>query len=171
MRNMLMPATVGLGIAVAACTSNQVNSLYMGPMPEDASQSQPETGRNDSPTSQPDLATVPDVLEADSSAPGKLDAHSPKDAAKDALAADHPSAPDVFMGQDASAIDGAGVDLGHASPMDAGRDLGQDAGQVIAKYVAPQPDAGPDGMPVLRYQAPMLDGSLVVPMYMAPSPT
>jgi hypothetical protein len=174
MRHMLMPATVGLGITVAACSSNPVNSKYMGPIPEDASHSQPEAGSKDSLASQRDLAFGAEVQGADSPAQGRRDAHAAQDVAVDAMAAiDVSSAPDATLDVQAAGVDGAGADanIDHPSALDAGLDLGQDAGQAIAKYVAPQPDAGPDGMPVLRYQAPMLDGSLVVPMYMAPSPT
>jgi hypothetical protein len=176
MRNMIMPATVGIGLAVAGgCTESSVSPTYAAPVYNDAA-----AGKQDVPRA-PDLA-APDS--------GKPDSANPDSPVVADVAAD--SLPDVPSPLDTSPSDAlageTGVDMRrldspidmppvkYGSPFDSGiLDSQSEAGQVIAKYIAPIPDAGVDTSgPVTRYMAVMPDASpdlSVAALYMAPRPS
>lgn len=168
MRNMIMPATVGIGLAVGACSDPK--SLYMGPMPSDAGHDV-LVNKHDA-TASPDTPPRADVL-ASGEVLGPETARDTRDA---------PSAGDLLVDTLAAADGGGGVDvlagevggdmpsdLGgmkyvapfvDASPADAPADT------AVAKYIAPMPDAGPGDLPVMKYMAQVPDPG-VVAMYMA----
>lgn len=175
MRNMIMPATVGIGLAVAGgCSESSVTPVYSAPVHEDAAAKQ-------------DVPAGPDLAKADLAGPDTARQDSPLVAD---LAADSP--PDVPGAPDAPPADAlageTGLDTRHldsqgevpwvkyGSPIDARfLDAQTEAGQVIAKYIAPIPDAGIDSSdPVVRYMAVMPDAAPdlgVAPLYMAPRPS
>jgi hypothetical protein len=193
MRNMLMPATVGLGMAVGGC-SDPV-PVYGTPPAQDAPNQIGEVAHEDTSTGNSDLADGaspgPDLVTADL----RDGPASPRDGGsidRDAsLLADSSSLP----GADGLPVDRPvyGVPLPDAPAADVGGvdataaiDSSADFGPSIAKYVAPMPDAGPelplaqpdymaqmpDSGPVLRYMAQMPDaapdlGSGI--LYMAPA--
>jgi hypothetical protein len=176
MRNMIMPATVGIGLAVGACSDPK--SLYMGPMPNDAghdaiaNEQDARTSPDVSPG--PDAVSLDDVLGQDS-----RDAPSGTDLPVDTFAAaDGAGGSDLLAGEAGgdvlpdfggmkyiapfadAAPDTAIPDVGgmkyvapfiDASPADAPVDT------AVAKYIAPMPDAGLGDMPAMRYMAQMPD--------------
>jgi hypothetical protein len=169
MQNMIMPATVGIGLAVAGgCTESSATPTYAAPVYNDAA-----AAKQDVP--------APDLAKADSAGPeapvvadGAADSApdlSPEDAAPtDAVAGE--------TGLDTGRLDGQGDVpwVKYGSPFDGGMlDSQTEAGQVIAKYIAPIPDAAVDSTgPVTRYMATMPDASpdrSQAALYMAPSPT
>lgn len=179
MRNMLMPATLGIGLAVGGCS--QSNALKDSPdSAHDTSAT--DTAKESLPIPlymvlSPDSNfPVPDGLGPN---PEKTDAIadlangslpeatpvygsdvSPLDLRK-ADAADV-SVPDVAPAPDeAVALDGAGID--GSMPTDAGPDLGG----IITKYIAPIPDAGPDGGVAPGPDAAKDTGG-ITPLYIAP---
>ena len=169
MRNMIMPATVGIGLAAGGCHISS-SAVYEAPWPpEDASTSKS------------------DVLGADSTTPGSDVAMSGSDVAGSGadLAASSPEAQKVDAVADVSrvpvdasdarastdlvvAVDGAGLDVGRADATPAG-DAATDLGSTVTKYLAPQPDAAPEvGRIAPDYIAQIPDASSVAPVYMAP---
>ncbi len=177
MRNMIMPATVGIGLAVAGgCTQSDSTPVYSAPMDAlsgpDAVYSAPllqdaSDTKQDAPTV-PDLAKLDAPKVADTAADVGRDVASPEDApTTDALAGE--------TGADTRRYDAQGEVpwVKYGSPFDAGiLDAQTEAGQIIAKYIAPIPDAGIDATdPVVRYMASMPDAARdlsVMPLYMAP---
>jgi len=171
MRHMLMPATVGIGLAVGGCSDPR--SLYMGPMPSDAG--------TDAVVANHDIAAdgrdgLVDFLPPDLAQPD-LDAQLLADLSPDKSPAD--SAIPLDGATVADAVSEAGYtdsvpDLGgmkyiapflDAAPADAPVD------SAIAKYVAPMPDASVGDMPAMRYLAQMPDAGLAgTPLYMAQPP-
>lgn len=170
MQNMIMPATVGIGLAVAGgCTESSATPTYSAPTYEDAAAAKqdvpatPDVARAD--LAGPEAPVVTDV--AAESAPDA----PPQDAAPtDAVAGE--------TGLDTRRLDGQGDVpwVKYGSPFDGGMlDSQTEAGQVIAKYIAPIPDAAVDSTgPVTRYMATMPDASpdrSVAALYMAPRPS
>jgi len=174
MRNMIMPATVGIGLAVGGCIRS--GALYEAQVPEDAS---PAHAGFPGPDLQPFQASDSQVPGLDQAAPGpdlaavepdgQILADSPLDLARDLLSDPVPvygdgfgvdlrkldaaesSAPDVAASPDeAVALDGAGIDLG------------KDLGTITTKYIAPQPDAAADsGTAVAMYTAQLPDAGAI----------
>jgi hypothetical protein len=147
MRNMIVPATIGIGIAAGACGSNEPVSKYMGPIPSDAAQRDvaQDVAKDEGPMPSPDGPMAPPEVLYGAAWPveaGTLD----------------------LGGVDVAAVDLAGhVDFGPAT------DSGLDSGSIIAKYIAPMLDAASDGMPVVRYGTPSFDAGGAQPLYMAPT--
>ena len=185
MRNMIMPATVGIGLAVGGCAkegSLQSNSsdaardvtavpVYSVVFPDSGPEVQPDGPGPDGPAPGHDLA-VADTPEV------QANADVAADLARDVVAA-------VDQG---SGIDVSGSDVGKRD-VAVGVDSGNDLGVIVTKYIAPipdaavdqgsiapmytavMPDAAPDsGLPV-RYAAVMPDAgadSGLAVLYMAP---
>jgi len=161
MRNMIMPAAVGIGLSAGACKTE--GSLYMGPIPSDAAMVKsdvnredvsvlgPEVSAADVPPNGQDVAAPVDQAVAFDLAPGP-------DAVDSGLA---DAAADVFApldGQPDLRYPEAGMKYMGPTPLDAAAsEAGGEAGIIIAKYVAPMPDAARDGMLVVRYMAQMPD--------------
>jgi hypothetical protein len=187
MRNMIMPATVGISLAVGGCSDPK--SLYMGPMPNDAGHDvlvakHDAMASPDSPSSA-DVLPSGDVLGPDT-ARDTRDAASGSDLVVDTLAAadggggilagevgaDVPPelggmkyiAPFADAAPDATALDLGGMKyvapFVDASPADAPADT------AVAKYIAPMPDAGLGDLPAMKYMAQVPNPG-VVAMYMA----
>lgn len=184
MRNMIMPATVGIGLAVGGCAKEGVSAADSA-APADTTVASHDTQaqpRFDVPADLPNGPEAPADMLAD------VAAH---DTAPD-TSVGKPDAPgdtrDVAPGDQAVAIDGgsdtAGIDVGgmkYVAPLpDAGPELGG------MKYIAPFFDAavdatdgkseqdtasGADAM-VVRYAVviPREDALIAVPLYMAPPP-
>jgi hypothetical protein len=169
MRNMIMPATVGIGLAVAGGCSESA-AVYSAPTYNDAAAAKQDVPRAPD-LAGPDSAGPDSPVVADVAADSLPDAPSPQDTSPaDALAGET----GVDMRRLDSPIDMPPVKYG--SPFDGGIiDSQSEAGQVIAKYIAPIPDAGVDTSgPVTRYMAVMPDASpdlSVVARYMAPLPS
>ena len=172
MRNMIMPATVGIGLAVAGgCESAAVYSAPFEPVEH-----------KDAATLKQDVALGPDSPGPDSVVVADVAVES---------APDSPTPADVLP-PDALATE-TGLDTGsrdvkddlnwvkYGSPFDSGTldtrvvDSQTEVGQVIAKYIAPMPDAAVDSSsPVVRYMAVMPDASpdlSVAVLYMAQLPS
>jgi hypothetical protein len=119
----------------------------------------------------PDSAKPDAPAIADMAADSLPDAPGPQDAPpSDALAGET----GIDMRRLDSPIDMPPVKYG--SPFDAGiLDAQPEAGPVIAKYIAPIPDAAIDSTgPVVRYMAVMPDAApdlWAAPLYMAPRPS
>jgi hypothetical protein len=171
MRNMIMPATVGIGLAVGgACESAAV---YSAPGPAE---------QRDASTWRQDVAMGPDAPGPDLAMVADVAAESVPDLAKldeartaDALATEAGLDNRVADGKEDLPL------LKYGSPFDSGFfdsravDAEPDAGQIIAKYIAPMPDAAVDSTgPAPRYMATMPDASAdrsVVVLYMAQLPS
>ena len=187
MRNMIMPATVGLGLAVGGCAkegSLEANSsdaardftgfpVYSVAFPDSGPEAQPDGFAADNEAPGPDLAV------ADSGFDG-LPVDSPVYGVPFTDAA---SIPEAGKADAAPAID-QGVALDGARP-----DSSPELGSIITKYIAPMPDAAADqgsiapmytavmpdaatdsGLP-LRYAAVMPDAGAdrgLAVLYMAP---
>ncbi len=176
MRNMIMPATLGIGLAVGGCDG--AVARYAAPVSPDAPSTQDTA--SDSRLNQDTAAPVPD-LSVGRDLPADVGAESVPDLA---LSQDGQPA-DVAVaeaGPDTRRLDGKD-DLPlvkYGSPFDAGVSDGvidsrTEDGQVIAKYVAPMPDAAVDtNGPVMRYMAVMPDAQpdrTMVLLYMAQVPS
>jgi hypothetical protein len=169
LRNMIMPATVGIGLAVGGCTSA---SLYSAPV-------QPDAAKHDDVASQADLAPASDT---------NVVSH-------DVVLADVAQTPDVPLAdsrpheEDSEAVDGrVAIDLGNKdagaidspsdyavkymgpAPLDAGYDSFLTKYMGGPLYTAVIPDAASDTAPVVRYGTPTPDGGISMPMYTAPMP-
>ena len=193
MRNMIMPATVGIGLAVGGCAKEGLHAsdaaafrdsggipIYSAvfPGPDSASPSQTDVlpGRDaDVPTTDgsapsPDLAGRDTPVNGSDMAPPK-DANGPDTSERDAVAPN-----DQAVALDSGARD-SGADLGgiftkYIAPIP---DAAPDSTTVVPMYSAITPDAapGPDSM-VVRYMAPILDAARDVgltTLYMAPQPS
>jgi hypothetical protein len=163
-RNMIMPATVGIGLAVGGCSSD-LTMKYMAPSPRDAS-------TEDVVTQNADVSLPSDATDAALRDTTLADAGQGPEASlvADAEAVDSNGSIDVQT-VDAVALDGGAADqvtTKYIAPIpDAGFD--SIATKYIAPvYIAPTPDAGVDSSPVVRYMAQMPDGNIASPMYMAP---
>ena len=173
MRNMIMPATVGIGLAVGACAKEAPVPLYGAAM-QDSGQPANTDGRvADEPTG-PDLAVAERDAQLLPDEPADLARDIPSDDVSvnaDGVGSDlrkldavDSSAPDVAVPPDeAVALDGAGIDLG------------KDLGSITTKYIAPQPDAAADsGSAVAMYTAQMPDAGVLrdglAVRYMAQTP-
>lgn len=151
MRNMIMPATVGLGLAVGGCSSGdgEVKSLYMGPIPSDASSAQSDATAqgNDGAQAGQDLAAqgLDQGLHIDAPVYG---------ARVDALPGS-----DQSIALDAEKRDASASTDGSVTPGSSG-DAAADLGEIIAKYIAPVPDASTTDAPRgLLYMAQMPDSA------------
>jgi hypothetical protein len=160
MRNMIMPATMGLSLAIGGCTTSSIVPVYSGQFPNDAAARKSDILEADSVAQGPDLAVADtrdtragddalgdsarDALTAEDVA-----ADAANDSQRDALAmVDHPA------GSDGVSIDSAIAD--GLAKVDADTDL--DA--IVTKYLAPFFDAATidssaDLGPIARYHAPM----------------
>jgi hypothetical protein len=161
MSQTLMPAAMGLGLALAGCGEGK--SLYMGPLPTDGpvrKDALVEAGPAPLYASPMDGPTPlgPDAFLTDTpiySAP----LPDARDALVDGSDASLPDARDA-QASDAFAADATTIDAGTMDATPA-LDGGADLGAVVAKYIAPMPDAGPqDGTPVLRYMASFPDSGI-----------
>jgi hypothetical protein len=180
MRNMIMPATVGLGFAVGGCASEGNTSLESGPVQDSAASDVPVYS-----------APIPDgsLPWADSGAAGQDASSGTPNAKSDAIANLPPDAinsdaasvdssqagvADVAPSLDQRvAIDGDGIDGGSVDATLA-RDARDDLGGIVTKYIAQIPDASPDSggvAPLYQAQVPDAgtDAGMVV-RYMAPTP-
>ncbi|HEX7506045.1 MAG TPA: hypothetical protein VF550_04690 [Polyangia bacterium] len=146
MRNMIMPATMGLGLAVAGCSDSK--SLYMGPLPTDGPMGQETSGaKYDVP-----LETAPADGASDISILGPLDGQLPE-TASDFGIRDAMSLVDQAATLDTEKLDAGATEA--APPVDSSGDLGS----IVAKYIAPILDAAPGDGAVVRYMSPFFDGS------------
>jgi len=149
MRNMIMPATVGIGLAVGGCAKENATPIYSAPLQDSSapgqtdvllvSDTQPGAPDNAVPGTDsaapgkevaPDTSEVPVVADAASDGIGRdvpiygVDMRPPRDLPPaDVLGQDVPAKPDQAV-----AVDGGGIDTG--------TDLGS-----ITKYGVPIPDA------------------------------
>jgi hypothetical protein len=161
MRNMILPATVGIGLAVGgACSRTESTPVYSAPLPGDAA-----AVRQDAPNLPDDrgrdTASLPDVAAPDLFQPGP-DLPTGRDvladAASDAASAeDRPSPADRAINGDLQPSDGV------ATEAELHRDAMPDFGGM--KYIAPffdaaSPDGGAD-MGGMKYVAPFPDASPV----------
>jgi hypothetical protein len=186
MRNMIMPATLGLGLAVGSCsdpqavTGNQDANDAAGTKPipiysvvfPDGSAPGSDLAPEDSSVPQPRQDAVADV--GRESGPEVVPVYSaPTDVLPpDLRKADGPDAAtsDVAPPSDqAVALDTTAIDVGR--PGDAGADLGG----VYPEYIAPIPDAGRDlGSITVKYIAPIPDAGRelggITPDYIAQIP-
>lgn len=178
MRNMIMPAALGLGLAAGGCNdSGGAVVRYGAPVVFDARLDPDTAGER---TLKLDAAPNPDISVAgDARAEVGADAvseveFSPDGSPLDVAAAE--AAPDTrrLDGKDDLPL------VRYGSPFDAGVSDGvidsrTEDGQVIAKYVAPMPDAAVDtNGPVMRYMAVMPDAQpdrTMVLLYMAQVPS
>lgn len=169
MRNMIMPATVGIGLTVGACSES--HAIYSAPNLGDAAAHM----QSDAPAAKQDVAPGPDLALSTSDGADLAD-HAGTDAPDSAQAADQVLSEAGLAEVGAS---DAGKDLGgmkyiapflDAAPLDAD----SEAGSVIAKYVAPMPDAGSELGPITRYMGQQPDASRDSPvgvLYMAQLPS
>lgn len=176
-RNMIMPATVGIGLAVGGCTDSSVRALYMAPISHDAG---PDSAiiSHDSATG-PDSVGAPDSLGRDSQVQADTASNTP---GADATAALDGAGGDTLVSEAGSRDVMADVGgMKYIAPfLDAAADAVfakyiapiPDAGAdtMVAKYIAPIPDAAIDDKPAMRYLAQMPDADRVMPIYMAPPP-
>jgi hypothetical protein len=180
MRNMIMPATVGIGLAVSGCVKS--SAVYEAQMPQDANpphadvlgpDSQPPGSDQASPG--PDLALADTrEVQSDSAMSADLapDLAVTRDLAVD-KGADTAAAADQAPGHDSSGIDGARTDA--IAGIDGSDDLGGtavkysapvldasgDLGAITTKDLAPQPDAAADtGAVVALYSAQTPDAGV-----------
>jgi hypothetical protein len=193
MRNMIMPATVGIGLAVGGCARETSTPIYSAPIQDSAAPANRDVLGPDSPAPGPDLA-VADAREVQSV--GDI----APDSTNDGLGRDTPiygidmSPPDLrnpdvldssvrdvaSLPDQAVALDGAGIDgssdLGgtvtkYGVPIP---DAAADTAGVAPLYSASIPDAAADGMPAVRYMAQMPDAGAeiggAVALYVAQMP-
>ena len=178
MRNMIMPATVGLGLAVGGCArEGTVTGTDAAQMQKDTPSATSEVLGPDSATPGPDQA-VADSPEAQANRdavadlgrePGReavpvygSDVSLPdlrKDDGPDAATSD--AAPPTDQ---AVALDVGGIDVGKADGPKA--DGNSDLGSIITKYIAPIPDAASDTGVAPVYIAPVY----IAPVYSALTP-
>jgi hypothetical protein len=172
MRNMIMPATVGIGLAVGGCTES--SAVYMGPMPRDAGADADAAAMvplymvPNPRDAGPDATLMsPDVAGSDTAdASPDLATSTPSDTA---LALDGAGATDTLVNE-AGGRDGT-PDLGGMKYIAPFFDAAADTVDApIAKYIAPIPDAAMFDTPVLRYMAQIPDADRAAPLYMAPPP-
>jgi hypothetical protein len=165
MRNMIMPATVGLGLAVGGCGGG--STVYSAPT-DGMAPTGMDVYRADSLPVGPDLP-VADGYEAGLAEDGAVLA---RDGAADGLrdtafSADHSTGPDVAGIDGATAevladaspdTDATGTKVDASIPDGATVDGAATPDTLLTKYMAPIFDAnfGPD-LPPIRYGAPTLD--------------
>jgi hypothetical protein len=155
MRNMIMPATVGIGLAVGGCAKEGVVPVYGTPSWEDASSST-------------------DIVDRADAQAAPADAVADTSQGRDVVV---PEAVPVYgsdvslLDRDAEAVDSRSADQGKIDST--APDGGTDVGGVITKYMALTPDAGRDAAPVVRYlaQQPREDAGIAMPLYNAPMPS
>ncbi len=155
MRNMIMPAAVGIGLAAGGCTKDApVFVKYGVPMPPDAALVNRDVSFRDVSVSGPEVSAadareVATALDVPLTAP---DVAAPTNRAvadqgpatdSDSGLADAPA--DVFAPRDGNGTS------------EAGGEAGGEAGPIISKYVAPMPDAANDLGLAVRYMAQMPD--------------
>jgi hypothetical protein len=136
MRNMIMPAAMGIGLGGAGCLP-QSAGVYSTPVPSDAAIVKSDANRDQAIAF--DLAPGTDAIDT-----GLGDAPA-----------------DVFAptdGQPDLRYPEAGMKYFAPIPIDAATtEAGGEAGPIIAKYVAPMPDAAIDLGLAVRYMAQMPD--------------
>jgi hypothetical protein len=191
MRNMIMPATMGIGLAVGGCAKEEAIPVYSAPLQDSGMPAQTDVllASDAPPASSDSAAATPDSAPSgpDSKVPGKEVAPETSevsvvaDASPDGLGPDAPtygsdgrpprdlppaeaSTEDAYAKPDqAVAIDGAGIDTG------------ADLGGTVVKYSASVPDAAAEKPTIVPlYTALMPDAgaaadSMVV-RYMAVMP-
>jgi hypothetical protein len=175
MRNMLMPAAVGIGLAAGGCLAKS-GAVYSASMPSDAAMVKSDVNRDvgdsDVSGSGPEVASL-DTREAPTASDVPLtgqDGATPDDqavadqsAAMDAVDSGlSDAAADVFAPMDGIADlrypETGGVKYMGPTPHDAATgEAGGEAGPIIAKYVAPMPDAANDLGLTVRYMAQIPD--------------
>ncbi len=159
MRNMLMPAAMGIGLAGAGCLAKSA-AVYSAPNPSDAALVNRDVRFDDVSPAGPEVPAA-DGREA---ATG-LDVPGPADSevANQALATDTAdsgladASADVLMYPETGGVKYMGPTPLDSGAIEAGGDSGGEAGPVIAKYVAPMPDAANDLGLAVRYMAQMPD--------------
>jgi hypothetical protein len=169
MRNMIMPAAMGIGLAASGCDAK---AKYMGPLPSDAALVNRDVNYNDMSVLGPEVSqsetreapVASDVPETgqdvappvDQSVPDQAPARDVIDTFAEALA-DVPldGKPDLWFPEGGVRYEGP-MPRPDAS-LDIGIDTGGEAGPIIAKYIAPMPDAAMDLGLVVRYMAQMPD--------------
>jgi hypothetical protein len=159
MRNMIMPVAVGIGLVAGGCAKTEDT----GAQPSDAAKVKCDVNHDDV------LAVGPEVPPSETrEAPMASDVAVDQSVADQAPATDATdsgfavAAMDVFAPMDGNTpidqrLPETGSKYGVPNPMDSGNDRGGEAGPIIAKYLAPTPDAAIDLGLVVRYMAPMLD--------------
>jgi len=171
MRNMIMPAAVGIGLAAGGCDTR---SKYMGPLPSDAALVNRDVSYNDVSVSGPEVSPsetreaplasdVPDTGQDvapsfDEAVADQAPARDIADALADApadVSAPIDGKPDLWFPEGGLRYEGPmpRPDTG----IDTGIDTGGEAGPIIAKYIAPMPDAALDMGLAVRYMAQMPD--------------
>jgi hypothetical protein len=180
MRNMIMPATVGIGLAVGGCGDSV--SEYSAPVyPDDASVTRKDSVGVDSPVLGPDASLGPDAQVV-------ADASQNPDTPSKEVAQSEAGPTGVDSGTDLGTIitkyiapvPDAGADalvLKYSAPvpdagaLDAAMDLGLITKYIAPVYIAQMPDAADDSGPAVeKYSAPVkTDASLAV-RYMAQMP-
>jgi hypothetical protein len=182
MRNMIMPATVGIGLAVGGgCGGSHppMSVRYAAPVSQDAAGRADVFGITiysapmDAPAADGLSLPMSDALGFDLAQPGPDGGASVPDTAPDVLALDGAPSPDAdsrdlpaseVSDRETPPLKDAGVDHGlmkygspffDANPSDATIDLGNNVG----KYMAVTPDAASEANPALRYQPPMVDAA------------
>jgi hypothetical protein len=193
MRNMIMPATVGIGLVVGgACVGSDPPAAvkYSAPVYQDAASVTNADGFGgipiySAPVYRDAAATTGDsLLTGDISGPDLAD--SAPDSAPDLVSLDGGGTADALrrdtLASEASTTDATpGVDgksdlggMKYIAPFQdaAPADVAADAGGTVTKYMASVPDAGPESPPA-RYLAQMPDSSAdlnVGILYMAQLP-
>ena len=179
LRNMLMPATLGLGLAVGGCSSSALNaqdgSSAVGKNDSSSALVESDSGsvKSDSGSVKNDSGSVlpipsPDAATADGANTKKDAGFAPR---KDAFVADGQGGEDVRPSDAGSAVDGGSpADAQAALDAQAVDSAKQDVGGIGVKYLAQFPDAGRDLPPIVPpYTALQPDAGSVV-LYMAPQP-
>jgi hypothetical protein len=159
MRNMIMPAAVGIGLVAGGCAKTKDTGIQ----PSDAAMVKRDVNHDDVPAVKSEVSpseTREAPMESDVPADHAVADQSPATDTTDSGFAD--AAMDVFAPMDGNTpidqrLPETGSKYGVPNPMDSGIDRGGEAGSIIAKYLAPTPDATIDLGLVVRYMAPMLD--------------
>jgi len=163
MRNMIMPATMGLGLAISGCTTSSATPVYSGQFPDDAAATKSDILGADSVAQGPDLA-VADTRDTrvgdDASNDSAHDVLAVEDVAGDAADAENDSQHDALAIVDHPAgSDGVSIDSAIADGL-AKIDADTDLDAIVTKYLAPFYDAATVDSPadlglIARYHAPM----------------
>lgn len=159
MRNMIMPAAVGIGLVAGGCAKTN----DPGTQPSDAAMVKRDVNHDDVPAVGPEVspsesreAPMESDMPVEHAVADQLPATDTTDSGFADVATDISTPADVNPPND-QRFPEAGVKYGVPMPMDTGIDRGGEAGPIIAKYLAPTPDAAIDVGLVVRYMAPMLD--------------
>jgi len=165
MRNMIMPAAVGIGLAAGGCDAK---AKYMGPVPSDAAMVNRDVNYDDVTVSGPEVPpsetreaqVALDVPETGQDVATPIDQSVPDQAPPQDVVDAFADAP--INGRPDQGFPEGGMRYEGPMPrpdtgLDTGLDTGGEAGPVIAKYIAPMPDAAIDLGLAVRYMAQMPD--------------